>query len=146
MPATLEAAPATATLPLKINIALPAREKRPDLNGMRVKLPNDPTVYLVDEGVRRRIPDAATHRNLFRGWGGVMVDATISRIPEGAPITEGAVLAQAMYEPTLYLVDNGQKRPIASLQTMEKYHFALLRINMVAPVFLHSLPTGREIR
>ena len=37
---------------------------RPDLNGLRVKSPTSPAVYLILDGYRRWIPDPDTYNNL----------------------------------------------------------------------------------
>src|SRR5262245_24593851 len=84
---------------------------RTDLAGIRIKSPNAPAIYLIDpDGYRRWIPDPDTYNNLFRDWNGIVVDIDVVSIPEGAPLTSGAVLARPSNAAPVYLVSNGQKR------------------------------------
>jgi hypothetical protein len=45
-------------------------KKRPDLNGARVKHPLYSSVYLIDRGQKRGIPNPGTYNNLFKDWNG----------------------------------------------------------------------------
>lgn len=118
---------------------------RPDLNGLRVKSPAAPHVYLIDRGVRRHIPDPPTYENLFRSWNGIIVDINITDITLGLPITPGAVLAKASNHPAIYLIDHAQKRWIVSPPVFDKYYFAWNRVVVVPPVLINSIPTGSNI-
>lgn len=118
---------------------------RLDLNGLRVKSPAAPHVYLIDRGVRRHIPDPPTYDNLFRSWNGIIVDINISDITLGLPITPGAVLAKASNHPAIYLIDHSQKRWIVSPPVFDKYYFAWNRVVVVPPVVINSIPTGSNI-
>ncbi|MFC5475393.1 hypothetical protein [Paraherbaspirillum soli] len=118
---------------------------RKDLDGLRVQLPGNPAVYLVDAGRKRHIPDPATYNNLFRDWNGILQDIAINEIDTGTPISVGAVLAQGFGDPAVYLIDNGIKRHIGSPATMDRYNFAWDKIQHVAPILISSIETGPAI-
>lgn len=118
---------------------------RPDLNGLRVKLPNRPEIYLIDRGYRRWIPNPATYNNLFRDWNGVVVDINIDEIPLGASITSGAILARADGFAPVYLIDQGMKRWITSPAIMDQYYFAWNRVYVLPPATINSIPSGPNI-
>ena len=118
---------------------------RPDLNGLRVKLPNAPEIYLIDEGYRRWIPDPATYNNLFRDWNGIVVDIDINAIPLSMPISSGAILARGNGTAPVFLISNGVKRWITSPAAMDKYYFAWNRVYVVPVAFVNSIPNGSNI-
>lgn len=118
---------------------------RKDLDGLRMQLPGDPAIYLIDAGKKRHIPDPPTYNNLFRDWNGIVPDVDINEIDTGTPISSGAVLAQAHGDAAVYLIDNGLKRHIGSPATMDRYHFAWNNIQHVAPITIASIPTGTAI-
>jgi hypothetical protein len=57
-------------------------------NGKTVKGASTPHVYLMENGVRRHIPDPATFNGLGLDWAGVQVisDQELAAIPEGPPM------------------------------------------------------------
>lgn len=145
-PGTFRADVAQSTATVSIGIAAEALgQPRTDLNGLRLKLPGDPTVYLIDAGYRRAIPDPGTYLNLFADWNGIYEDIDVPSIPLGPPITQGAVLAKATDQATVYLVDNGVKRGISSADRFNQYHFAWQRIVVIPPVVLAFIASGWTI-
>jgi hypothetical protein len=118
---------------------------RPDLNGLRVKLPNADPIYLILDGYRRWIPDPDTYNNLFRNWDGVIVDIDINDIPEGPPLSHGAILARALNTAPVYLVSNGLKRWVTSPAAMDKYWFAWEKVLNVPASLLDPLPPGAPL-
>ena len=118
---------------------------RPDLNGLRVKSPTNAAIYLIDQGVRRYIPNPQTYNNLFRDWNGVIIDISINDISEGSSISNDAILAKPSNAAPFYLIDGGQKRWITSPAAMDKYYFAWNRIYAVPHILLDSIPTGPSI-
>lgn len=118
---------------------------RIDLDGLRMQMPGDPAIYLIDAGKKRHVPDPATYNNLFRDWNGVVQDPHLDAIDTGLPLSHGAVLAQAYGDAAVYLIDRGEKRHVASPATMDRYYFAWDKIQHVAPAFLQSIPTGATI-
>jgi hypothetical protein len=59
-------------------------------------------VYLILDGKRYRIPDAATYSNLFRNRNGIEV-FDLSAIPQGGTISTYAKLARSADDPAVYL-------------------------------------------
>lgn len=118
---------------------------RPDLNGLRVQLPGDPAIYLMDGGKKRHIPDPPTYNNLFVDWNGVVQDINVANIDTGTPISVGAVLAQGYGDAAIYLIDQGHKRHIGNPQTMDRYHFNWNRVQHTAPIIIASIPSGPTI-
>jgi hypothetical protein len=118
---------------------------RPDLNGLRVKLPNRPEIYLIDRGYRRWVPNPGTYNNLFRDWNGIVVDIDIDEIPMGPGISSGAVLVRAAGTAPVYLVDQGVKRWIVSPAMMDRYHFAWNRVYVLPAGSVDPIPVGPNI-
>jgi hypothetical protein len=136
----------TEAIAMSIGIAEGDMESlRPDLNGFRLKSPASPYIYLIDEGHRRCIPDPETYNNLFRDWGGIIVDINVIEILEGPPISHGAILSKPYNTGPVYLVDKGVKRFITSPEVMDKYHFAWNRIYVVPSILLESIQNGPSI-
>jgi len=129
----------------KVDIGIPANDRqspRPDLNGLRVKLPNRPEIYLIDEGYKRHIPNPQTYNNLFRDWSGIVVDIDIDEIPTGVPITSGAILTRGAGTAEVYLVANNKKRHVFN---MDKYWFSWQRVYIVPRILLNCIPDGTNI-
>lgn len=118
---------------------------RPDLNGLRVKMPNRPEIYLIDRGYRRWVPNPMTYNNLFRDWNGIVVDINIDEIPLAPQITSGAVLVRAAGTAPVYLVDAGVKRWIVSPAMMDKYYFAWNRVYVLPAGSVDPIPVGPNI-
>ncbi len=123
---------------------------RPDLSGLRVKLPGNATpqqqaIYLMDpDGYRRHIPNPTTYTNLFRSWDGIVIDIDIDEIAEGSPLTDGAILARADQTAAVYLVSNEEKRWITSVPVMDKYFFDWDKVLSLPHVVLDFIRTGRN--
>ena len=136
----------TKTTPFELTIGITPKmylTPRPDLSGLRVKLPNHPEIYLIDpEGYRRWIPNPATYNNLFRNWDGVVTDIDIGEIAMSAPLSNGAILARAASTAPVFLVSNGIKRWITSPPVMDKYYFNWNRIYVVPDVLVNFIPAG----
>ncbi|SNS54933.1 hypothetical protein SAMN04488107_2970 [Geodermatophilus saharensis] len=118
---------------------------RPDLNGWRVKMPDRPEIYLVDQGYRRWIPNPATYNNLFRDWNGIREFIDVHTIPVGLPIANGAVLARPSGGPAVYFVDAGVKRWVTSPTAMDRYHLNWDRVYGVPPILLQNISDGPAI-
>lgn len=120
---------------------------RRDLDGLRLQLPGNATIYLMDAGQKRAIVDPPTYNSLFRDWGGIVQDIDINEINDGPNVTDGTVLVQGYGEATVYLVDVQRKvkRPIASPQTMDRYYFSWSKIIRLPPGVIALIPDGSAI-
>jgi hypothetical protein len=119
---------------------------RKNLDGLRVQLPGDPAIYLMDGGQKRHIPDPTTYNNLFRDWNAIVQDTELDSVDTGPPISQGAVLAQAFGDAAGYIIDQGKKRHIGSPATMDRYDLDWKKIQHVAQIIIQAIPTGPEIR
>jgi hypothetical protein len=116
---------------------------RPDLAGVRMKLPNDPAIYLIDpDGYRRWIPDPETYNNMFRNWDGVIVDIDVNDIAVASQLSHGALLIKASSSAPVYLLSNGIKRWITAPEVMDKYYFSWDRIYQMPPAVVDAIPRG----
>lgn len=118
---------------------------RPDLNGVRLKGPANPAIYVVIDGYRRWIPNPATYNNLFRDWNGVLVVSNLPDIAEAEPLSSGAVLARPAGMAPVYLVSNGVKRWITAPSVMDKYYFDWSKVQSLPITVVNSIPTGSNI-
>jgi hypothetical protein len=118
---------------------------RPDLDGLRVKTPGQPEIYLMDEGYRRWIPNPTTYNNLFRDWNGIQEDVAVGEIPLGTPLADGSVLAMGSGNGAVYLAEAGVKRWITSPAAMDKYYFNWNRIYVIPSILIRNNPDGRPI-
>ena len=120
--------------------------RRPDLAGVRIKSPNQPQVYLIDDdGTRRWIPDPPTYNNLFRNWDGIIQDINTNEIEEGPSITSGAILARGFNTPQVYLISNGHKRWVVSPEAMDKFYFSWDAVKEDPLILLDSIASGPNI-
>jgi hypothetical protein len=97
----------------------PAPELRPDLNGSRLRAPGQATVYLIDRGFRRAVPDVATYEALFRNWDWIIDDIDPETIRLGDPLGQGTSLIRLPGKPAVYFVDGSTRRRVAGPQVME---------------------------
>jgi hypothetical protein len=119
-------------------------EKMDLLDGLHVKHPDRPEVYLMERGERRHIPVEETYESLFCDDDRVCVDSRFEEVPFGVPLSPGAVLAKAWDAEAVYLISNGQKRWVSEA-TMERYGFSGDNIHEVAPILLQSIPDGPDM-
>jgi hypothetical protein len=135
---------------------------RHDLNGLRVQQYGDPNVYLMDEGLRRWIPDAEVMARLFMlgaDWvhrydaaaPGVILDLHVNQMDAGRQLPEECVMFQAADSPQVFLLDcdcdGGQiKRWITSAATMDRFQFDWGKIKRWnVPLAKLGLPDGPDI-
>ena len=121
-------------------------EPMPQLNGLLLQLPGAAPVYLVLNGYRCWIPDSTTYNNLFVSGATIVQDINIGVVSEGAALSSGAVLAQASGSPTVYLVSNGEKWGIPSMDIFTRYQFNASNIQSCAPVIINAVPNGPDIQ
>jgi hypothetical protein len=123
----------------------PTGTPRPDLNGRRIKHPDKGAVFLVDTGFKRLITTPQIYNRLFVDWKSIEPVQDVESIPNGPPLSDGAVLVSAEGGDKLYLVDRGVRRLIGSDELFEKYGFNRKKVAVVPPLVLESVPAGRPL-
>ncbi len=112
-------------------------------DGMRIRQQSNGAIYLVIDGKFRWIPDPATYNNLYSS-GSVVTVPTVAQYPGGTQLTSGAYLANIPGQPEIYLVVDGTKRWINSLQALGRYGFngPIRQLNAGQ---MAAIPTGAPI-
>lgn len=124
---------------------------RPDLNGLRVKLPGHPAIYLMDMGKKRHIPNPAVYNQIFQDWQDIVQDINIDAIEMGDPIPETAILWRCADSPKVFFLDgvapNQTKRHVASPAVMDRYNFDWNKIHVWSvPLEAIGYPDGPQVR
>lgn len=121
---------------------------RPELAGAKVRLPGETAIYVIDRlGYRRLIPFPLTFMNLFKDSAivrDVLVASSVSEIPEGAALDEGALLVRGRCSERIYLLDKGRKRLISSQAIMHKYDFDEQSVMVVPQILIDAVPEGQS--
>lgn len=120
---------------------------QPELNGVKARTHdgNVESLYLIDEGRKRLIPDHETYDRLFMDWGGIVQNLQLDEIETGPPISSGAALVQAEGQTAVWLIESGHKRRVdGHPEVMEKYRFRWPPAK-VPPVVLDCIPTGNPV-
>jgi hypothetical protein len=123
---------------------------RPDLDGLRIRMPGDDTVWVIDRGKKRGIPSPAVYNGLFSTWENIHLDLDVASIETGDVIPETAILFKCTDSPKVFLLDgispNQTKRHIASPAVMARFQFSWNRIHVWnAPIASISYPDGPQI-
>ena len=124
----------------------PEAVTRPDLNGTRVRAPGTATVYLIDNGFRRAVPDIPAYEALFRDWEWIVEDIDVEAIRLGDPLGESAGLVKSGEASGVDFIDGATRRLVANPQVMDKYRFAWERVRDVPCEELERLPEGPTLR
>jgi len=123
-----------------------AAQPHPELAGLRLRLPQQPAIYLIDpEGYRHWIPDPYTYNRLFRDWNGIYDDPNLYDIADGGPLTHGSTLIRADGTAPVYIVSRHAKRWVTSPYVMDKCNFRWPIIqngDVVAPAVTDAIPSG----
>lgn len=124
---------------------------RNDLDGLRIKLPGAPAVYLMDEGKKRHIPNPVVYNEIFKDWENIIEDLNIDLIETGEPLPETVFLFRCYNSPKVFLVDgippNQVKRHIVSPAVMDRYNFDWRKIHIFnVPLDMIALPDGNPIK
>ncbi|HEV7645240.1 MAG TPA: hypothetical protein VGO50_14950 [Pyrinomonadaceae bacterium] len=112
-------------------------------DGMRIRQASNGAIYLVIDGKFRWIPDQATYNNLYSS-GSVVNVPTVAQYPGGSQLSSGAYLANVPGQPEIYLVVDGAKRWINSLQALGRYGFSG-PVRQLTAGQMGAIPTGAPI-
>ncbi len=118
----------------------------PEFAGYKVRQRGKTPVYVIDrDGYRRLVPFPSTFINLFKDSAltkDLVVADMVEDIAEGPALDDGALLIRGISSETIYLLDHGMKRPIASSSVMEKYGFNQHCVVVVQQILINAIPTG----
>jgi hypothetical protein len=126
--------------------APPETVTRPELNGTRVRAPGTATVYLIDNGFRRAVPDIPAYEALFRDGECIVEDLDVEAIRLGDPLGDSSGLVKSGETSGVYFVDGTTRRQVANPQVMDKYRFAWERIRDVPCEEMARWPKGETLR
>jgi len=96
---------------------------RTDLDGLRFRKPGEDTVYVIDQGKKRGIPNPGVYDALFKTWDNIHLDIDINAIDDGPAVDQTAILFRCYDNPKVFLFDNGKKRWIESPAVMDRFQF-----------------------
>src|SRR5271166_5778124 len=97
-------------------------EKRPDLDGLRFRMPGDDTVWLIDQGQRRGIVNEA-YLAVFRNWNNIHLDIDVAGIDSGPDLDRNTILFRCHDDDRTFLLDRRTKRHVHSPPVMERFQF-----------------------
>lgn len=118
-----------------------------DLNGLLVRSSTtDATIYLVDSGQIREVPDAV-FSNLFVPDALIRDDINLAGAATGPALSADAWLGKSDNADPQYLVENGVKRHIPSFEVFAQYQFDFRRLQRSGgnPSMLDRMPTGPDL-
>jgi hypothetical protein len=118
----------------------------PRFNGNRVAPRNDPGLYLIDQGRKRRIADWATNVSLFGGGDGVQSVANLDDVEAGPDIATGTRLIKGDRRPEIYLHDADRKRRIVDDNTLKYYGFVGGAVITLSEWDITEIPSGAAIQ
>jgi hypothetical protein len=121
-----------------------AARPHPELAGLRLRLPQQPAIYLVDpEGFRHWIPDPYTYNRIFRDWSGIFDDPSLNDIADGGALTHGSSVIRADGTAPVYFISNKTKRWVTSPTVMDKCNFRWPNGgDVVAPAVTDAIADG----
>jgi hypothetical protein len=127
-------------------------ERRPDLNGLIMKIPGQDALYLILDGYKCHIPNPQTLANLFVTGFTITQDANLNEITTGTPLAADAVLAQApgtgvyliSFDPTP-LSTAIVKMGIVNPTIFARYQFNTAKVVPVPLVVLQGIPSGPNV-
>jgi hypothetical protein len=113
-------------------------------NGIRVKVPGNNRIWVVQGGRRRLIPTPEVFISLFRDRQ-VHVTLFAHEIPMGKALGRGAHLLRGSGH-AFYILDNNRKRYIPNLRIFNKYHFDGKKVRRYPDGVVNGMATGRPWR
>ena len=111
------------------------------MNGQLLKSPGKDTVFWIDHGHRRAVPNLKVLDRLFIERK-LRESEKADEIPAGPHVPEDAKLVKSKKEPTIFMLDGGRKRAITSESAAKKYNFNLQKVKIVDKAVLGSVPLG----
>jgi N-acetylmuramoyl-L-alanine amidase len=108
-----------------------------------------PNIYLVQRGIKRRIPNALTFEANGQHWGNVDViaDSNLLNVPTGEPVLDARADGNLLKGsgPAVYAVEGGRKRHVVSADAMAACGYGWDAVRFVSDGQLATLATGASI-
>lgn len=119
----------------------------PKPNLMQLVKGSGPEVFLIQDGVRRWIPDAKTFEAYGFDYSEVnqIFDEELNSYPEGKPLTKNGILLRGIDSDRVYIIINGTRRLVRA-KVFDKHQFQRKDINSVTDSYLFSIPEGPVFR
>ena len=118
------------------------------LNGMRLNNGYSATVYLVMDGCKRGIADAATYNRIFRDWRGIQ-DMSSVRLGDWplycVDIDSDSFLMLSPTNGGLYLYTNKKRYWVSSPSVRNKYYFDDRKAIRLPDSIIDSIPRGFDL-
>jgi hypothetical protein len=123
---------------------------RKDLDGLRIRMPGQDGVYLIDQGKKRGIPSIQLYNQLFKTWDNIHLDLDIEEIDTGENLPTTAVLFRCVDDPRVFFLDgcppNQIKRHIFSPAVMDRFQFDWTKVHVwYVSIDAIKYPDGPEI-
>lgn len=107
-------------------------------------------VYALDNGTRRPFCSGAVFTDMGYQWDAIQIvpDAELSQIPSGTDLCTGwtthpdGTFVQTAGGTTVYLLENGEKRPFADAETFTSWGGQWSHVATISQSELNSYPTG----
>lgn len=121
-----------------------ARAVRPDLNGSCFRAPGSLLgIWLIDQGYRRAFTSSTVFWQVYASVNHVRDYLDLIEIPQGPNIPPDFSLITYPGPGTVYLLDNGRKRPISSYTVfINKYSFDPTKIRRFPRSIIDVIPGG----
>jgi hypothetical protein len=108
-----------------------------------------PAIFLMQRGLRRRVPNALTFEALGLHWGNVdtIADSTLAEMPSGQPVLDARADGNLLKSsgPALYVMEAGHKRHVVSAAVMAACGYGWDAVRLVSEGPLAALPTGSPL-
>jgi hypothetical protein len=108
--------------------------QRPDLDGLRLRMPGNDTVWMMDQGKKRGIPSVQVYNELFSTWDNIHLDLNVDGIDTGSSLSSTACLFRCFDSGKVFLLDgtspNFIKRHIASPDVMSRFQFSWNKVHV----------------
>lgn len=114
--------------------------------GCIVKTESSDAIYMVEWGVRHKIPNSTVYFNFFNGWQIVQAidEISLQSIPLGAPLSQDAGLIKSNNSDIVYFYSNNIKRKFHSSYDFKYMVFDEKKIKVLSPSDIDKIPTGPD--
>lgn len=117
------------------------------IDGTLIKASNSATVYLLDNGQRRPIPNREVFVSQFRWKDIVVVGSSVAALyPPGERVGfRPGVLVKSRYNPSVYVITDSEKRGITSARVFRMFGYSWNKIILTTSRELANYTTGEPL-